>query len=161
MDFGKLFFSAYGRIGRQEFWVAWVILFAVGLFTAIIPLVNILVGLGSIYCGVCIRSKRLHDMGRTGWWQLVPHVARVFALALMFWFVIGAIVAGVFGDLLIHPLATAGAIAGAVTTVVTFLLCGLINLAFLLWIGIAEGEPYDNIHGPVPPPMGYSSVAAA
>ncbi len=148
MDFGNLFFSAYGRISRQEFWIAWVILLAVGIFAAFIPGINLLVGLGSLYCGVCVRSKRLHDMGRSGWWQIIPHVAKLVVLVVLIYFGIAALVTGLSWDMVVHSVAAAGLVAGVIAMILTFVAAGMVNLGFLLWIGISESDPYDNLYGP-------------
>ena len=73
MDWKSLFLSADGRIRRSEFWIGWLVIFAVNaLLGWVIPLLSILL----IYPTVCIFSKRLHDMGKTGWLQLAPIVVQ-------------------------------------------------------------------------------------
>ncbi len=161
MDFGNLFFSAYGRIGRQEFWVGWAILLMVGIFFAFVPFINLILPWGLLYCGICLRSKRLHDMGRTGWWQIIPHVAKLVCLIIVIYLVAAAVLAGVAWHMLIHPAVVAGAVAGAITLVMALFAVWLIDVAFLLWIGIVEPDPYDNTYGPGPANEDYRMAATA
>jgi uncharacterized membrane protein YhaH (DUF805 family) len=146
MDFGKLFFSAYGRIGRQEFWVGWVILWMVGLFTMLIPLINSIAWIPLLYCGVCIRSKRLHDMGRTGWLQVVPVIACIVFWVIVFWAILGA----VFGAALMGEASAPGIALGVMGVVMAGLIAWLIDIGFLIWIGVSDRDPYDNLYGPGP-----------
>jgi uncharacterized membrane protein YhaH (DUF805 family) len=82
-------------------------------------------------------SKRLHDLGRSGWWMLggilawvVGAIAVAFALAL---------IAGP------HVLAT-----GAPGFWATFAVLMAPPLGLALWLHVAEGEPAANCYGPVP-----------
>ncbi|MEI7931929.1 MAG: DUF805 domain-containing protein [Alphaproteobacteria bacterium] len=157
MDFGKLFFSAYGRIGRQEFWVGWAILLMVGIFTCFIPFVNFIAWCGLLYCGICIRTKRLHDMGRSGWLQVIPVVAKlVFGVIVFYLIIFGAIAGYAWG----HA-ALPGIAIGVATLIFSALAAWLIQVGFLLWIGIAERDPYDNIYGPGPTDEDYRMGAPA
>lgn len=72
----KVCFNKYvdfsGRASRSEFW--WFFLFcclvglAAGMFGFI---VNCLVFLGLLLPQVAAATRRLHDTGRSGWWQLI------------------------------------------------------------------------------------------
>lgn len=72
----KVCFNKYvdfsGRASRSEFW--WFMLFcflvsmAAGLFGF---LVNCLVFLALLLPQVSAATRRLHDTGRSGWWQLI------------------------------------------------------------------------------------------
>lgn len=146
MDFGKLFFSAYGRIGRQEFWIGWAILLMVGLFLWMIPFFNFVAWPALLYCSICIRAKRLHDMGRSGWLQVVPVIAKIVFGAILFYFTMGMVVAGVLGGVFAAP----GVAMGVATLTLAAIACWFVDVGFLLWIGISERDPYDNIYGPAP-----------
>lgn len=149
MDFQKLFLSANGRIGRSEFWAGWCILFVANLVLHFIPVIGWIAALVMIYCWVCVYSKRLHDMGKSGWLQIIPMV-------VMFGGVIFAVVAGI--GAVIGAGASGGSDAAAVTAAlggvgIMFLvlaLCLLISLGFLLWVGLSASEPGDNRYGPSP-----------
>lgn len=68
-----------GRATRPEYW--WFVLFSVGvvlvlgilggLFGAVLLMV---LGLALLPPGVAAAARRLHDTGRSGWWQLGPAV---------------------------------------------------------------------------------------
>lgn len=149
MDIGKLFFSAEGRIGRQEFWLGWLALFAIVTLTSWIPLIGFLVWVVNVYCKVCIYSKRLHDMGRSGWLQIWTYVPFAVATALSIYAIIGLIFAGV--ALREWPgLIAAGAVSGILIAGLSWIVAFLIDLGFLLWVGIADREPFDNRYGPAP-----------
>ena len=78
MNWGSLFFSADGRIGQKDFWLAAVILFVFGVLIHAAVVIGTLVWLLSTYCWICIYSKRLHDIGRSGWTQILPWVLGLF-----------------------------------------------------------------------------------
>jgi uncharacterized membrane protein YhaH (DUF805 family) len=155
MNFQTLFLSAGGRIGRQEFWIAFLILFVANLilgavFNAmghnnLIGLLRLLIGIAFCYFWVCIYSKRLHDMGKSGWLQLV--VWGVWIVA-----VIGAVVMG--GAALMAAMsggAGAGntaAFAALGSAMLPILLGALVSLGFLIWVGVTPSQPGANAYGP-------------
>ncbi len=78
-----------GRASRPEFW--WFMLF---WFLAVSVVEGILgEGIGSVAFlamlvpAVAVTARRLHDVGRSGWWQLVMPVPVVGVLLLLFWYV--------------------------------------------------------------------------
>ena len=100
--------------------------------------------LASIYFGVCVSSKRLHDMGRSGWLAAIPYGVTAAAVVLSATAFLGGIVstAGYGNDY--GVLASMGGIMGL------WVLAFLINLAFLIWLGVTAGQPGENIYGPPP-----------
>jgi uncharacterized membrane protein YhaH (DUF805 family) len=160
MDFQKLFLSANGRIGRGEFWIGFVILlvanFIISALSHAVPFIGIL-GLVLLYCSICVYSKRLHDMGHSGWLQVIPMlvflVGIVIAIAMGGMAMLSGMAGGANGGG--NPSAAMGAlgIAGIV-----FMIGGLVALGFLLWVGLSNGQPGDNKYGP---PPAKSAPAAA
>lgn len=76
-----------GRVGRQEFWmfvlfsfILQVVLDIIGL-DAISPLVSLLILLPSLAIG----ARRLHDIGKSGWWQLLGLIPIIGWIILIVW----------------------------------------------------------------------------
>jgi uncharacterized membrane protein YhaH (DUF805 family) len=146
MDWKSLFFSAEGRIGRQAFWIGWLVLLGVQMLAGWIPVIGHALGLVALFAWVCLCTKRLHDMGYSGWWQ-APALALgpVLLLGSVMWIAFGAAAAALGGG---DP--EVAALAG-----VGFLLVGLVvallaTIAFTLWVGISEGQAGENRFGATP-----------
>ncbi len=149
MDWKTLFFSPDGRIGRSTFWIGWLVLLGVNVVLGWIPLIGFLLSLVTIYCNVCVTSKRLHDMGRSGFLQLIP-------IILCTTLCIGAIVM-VAGPAIMAGIAdasedaiVAALMAGIGGMILAVLAAFVIGFGFLLWIGISLGDKGDNRYGPPP-----------
>lgn len=91
-------FSKYadfsGRARRSEYW--WFSLF---LFLVVLPFeilnadgqsvglaaIHGLIGLALILPSLAVGARRLHDVGRSGWWLLIGLIPLVGFLVLLFW----------------------------------------------------------------------------
>ena len=154
MDWQSLLLSADGRIKRQPYWISWIVLFAVSLVGSLIlqiisPYAGSVLSLLLIYPYVCIYSKRLHDLGQTGWLAAIP-----FGLS------------AITSCVALYTLATTGLMAGPLSAanvgnpmalmsklgpmMMVSSLSGLVGLVFWLWLGIAEGNQGANKYGPEP-----------
>lgn len=149
MDWMKLFFSPDGRINRQAYWVGWLALFGANFvlsWTAIVPLVT-------IYCWICISAKRFHDMGKSGWLAAIPVIAGLvlpmLGVVALFIGIAAAAISNEAGE----GAAAAGVLGGLGVFGLFILVGSLIGLVFLIWQGVAEGDPAENRYGP-PPPAG-------
>lgn len=73
-----------GRARRREFWFFVLFTFLLGIVASILDLllgtesfnndtglVNTLVGLALLLPTIAVVARRLHDIGRSGWWQVV------------------------------------------------------------------------------------------
>lgn len=77
-----------GRASRPEFW--WFMLFCalVSLLTSLISEgFSGLATLALVIPAVAVAARRLHDIGRSGWWQLVSLVPFVGTLVVLYWYV--------------------------------------------------------------------------
>lgn len=149
MDWKTVFFSPEGRISRQTFWIAWLVLLGVNVVAGWIPLVGFIISLVAIWCSICIHSTRLHDMGKTGWLQLIPILAWVVAFGVLMMSLGAAIVAGgITGSAeQVATIVLAGGLGGGL---LAMLVAFLVGLAFLLWVGLTPGEPGPNRFGEPP-----------
>jgi len=109
MDFGaavKSFWSNYsnfkGRARRSEYWFITLFLFLTNLAAAVIDLalmngdvdrfianggggiVGLVWILATIVPALAVLVRRLHDIGKSGWWALIGFVPFVGALVLLF-----------------------------------------------------------------------------
>lgn len=82
-----------GRARRTEFWMFVLINFIVAFALGV---VDVMVGtavLGGIYAlatiipALAVGARRLHDIGRTGWWQLIGLVPLIGLIVLIIFFV--------------------------------------------------------------------------
>ena len=86
-------------------------------------------------------GKWLHNLGALGLW--IPGIVLV-GMGIAGMAMMGAGMAG-------NEAAAAGAaVAGFGGALLAFGIAGLIGLAFLLWVGLTNGEPGENRFGPPP-----------
>lgn len=147
MDWTKLFFSPDGRIGRQAYWIGWLVLIGANTLLFWVPFLSLV----TVYCWICVCSKRFHDMGKSGWLSAIP-------VTLSIVMPIGAVIA-VAGAAVASSISGASdetvvaAVLSAVAGSALLLLGALvIGIGFLIWQGVALGEPGANRYGPPPPP---------
>jgi uncharacterized membrane protein YhaH (DUF805 family) len=147
MDWTTLLFSFGGRINRANYWltvliyaVAWVIcLIVVAILTfskdalggatgGSIVLIGLMWIFFSLWSGLAVAIKRLHDRNKSGWWLL------------LFWLV-PSLLGGV-------PMSAAGTVVGTLVTLVSF----VIGIWGIVEIGCLKGTTGPNDYGPDPPP---------
>ena len=76
-----------GRASRPEFW--WFFLFQILISLAASMLgdvINGLVALGLLLPALAVGTRRLHDIGKSGWWQLIT-LTVIGLLILIYWWV--------------------------------------------------------------------------
>jgi uncharacterized membrane protein YhaH (DUF805 family) len=146
LDWRSLFLDAKGRIGRKDYWIGFIILFVAGLVLGMIPMIGVLFSLAAIYFGVCVASKRLHDMGKSGWLAAIPYGVMFVATVVSSMSLFGGVMSAGYGN-------EYGMAAGFGSAMALSGLAMLINLGFLLWLGLTAGDPGDNAYGPPPRPL--------
>jgi uncharacterized membrane protein YhaH (DUF805 family) len=87
----RVCFSKYadfsGRASRSEYW--WFVLFLIGggLLTSIVSnLLSMAFTVATLVPAIAAATRRLHDTGRSGWWQLValvPFVGLVIIIVML------------------------------------------------------------------------------
>ena len=108
MNFGiaiKTCFSKYavfsGRASRSEFW--WFVLFGLigGVVTAVIDVmilgysaeaygpINIIFTVITFLPYLAVGARRLHDINRSGWWQLITLTVIGIILLIIWWATVG------------------------------------------------------------------------
>ena len=141
-----LLFSFEGRIRRSHFWVGWLILLGVSVVIGWIPIINLL-GFLLIWPNLAIAVKRLHDMGHTGWLAAIPWVVNIVGTIIG----LGLIGVSAFANAsALHNEDPAAIFALIGPALGLFCLLLLVNLGFLLWIGLTEGQSGENRFGPNP-----------
>ena len=82
-----------GRARRQEFWMFILFYFIVSIVLGIIDsilgmqILGLLFSLGSLIPSLAIGARRLHDTGRSGWWQLL-YIIPLIGLIIMIVFLV-------------------------------------------------------------------------
>jgi uncharacterized membrane protein YhaH (DUF805 family) len=143
-DFNRLYLTAEGRIGRQEFWIGVIGLVVIGIVLGLLiwaiagmesfaaRLLTFIAQVVLAYPGYCLMAKRFQDRDRAG--SLAAIVVSISVLI------------GLVGLLGLTGTATDPNWLGA--------LLGLVNLAIFIWIvidlGILRGTVGDNQYGPDP-----------
>lgn len=146
-DWQKLLFSFEGRTRRSHFWIGWLICLGVGVVAGWIPLLGGLISLALIWPNLAISVKRLHDMGKSGWLVAIPWVVSIVGMFAA----IGIIGVSAFSNAAALEREDPAAIFALIGPALgLFGLIMLVNLGFLLWIGLTEGQSGDNRFGPNP-----------
>lgn len=146
-DFGSALFSFNGRLRRQNFWIGWLILLGVGVVLGWIPFLGAVLSILLIWPNLAIAVKRLHDMGLSGWIVAIPWVINIVGTAAAV-VAVGASAVTNAAALEAEDPAAIMALIGPMFGIIGILL--LLNLAFLLWIGVSDSQPGANRFGPNP-----------
>lgn len=146
-DWQKLLFSFEGRTRRSHFWIGWLICLGVGVVAGWIPLIGFILSIALIWPNLAITVKRLHDMGMSGWLAVIPWVANIVGIIMVFMSV-GASVFMNQAALENEDPAAVFALLAPMFGILGILF--LVNLGFLLWIGLTDSKPGANQYGSNP-----------
>ena len=90
VDAIKTVFSKYadfnGRASMPEFW--WWVLFvflASLLLGGVSNTLSMLFSLGTLVPSIAVTARRLHDIDRSGWWQLVGLIPILGLILMIYW----------------------------------------------------------------------------
>ena len=145
-DFAKAMFSFDGRLRRSHFWISWAILFVGGWILNFIPFLNLL-GIVLLWPHFAIGAKRLHDMGHTGWLIALPYVVGLVGMIAIFATVGASLLANYAAIENEDPAAILAMIGPSIGII--GIVC-LIQIGFLIWIGVVDSQRGDNRFGPNP-----------
>jgi uncharacterized membrane protein YhaH (DUF805 family) len=124
------------RINRKIFWLATVIIFGIVIVVSFIPPLRGFVRYLTLFLFIRVYAARLHDFGRSAWWQAIMYVLQ-FALVI-------ALSLGVR-----HQFGVA-------------ILAGfLVQLTFTIVLGVIAGDRSANRFGPPPDQPDLSPTAVS
>lgn len=163
-DWKSRLFSLSGRMERAYFWKATlvmtlihVIAWGVAILFPQVRQVILIAVLACIWPYLAITTKRLHDIGRTGWLVAIP-LGSIFLVLKVALFI--AVLGGLYGILAISidtgP-STRAFQGVAMVAIGAVLLVVFIQLAFVILIGCLKGQPHNNRFGA--PPTGTAPIA--
>lgn len=133
----KKYATFSGRARRSEYW--WWFLFQclMGLLS-LIPILGWIIAVALILPNLAINVRRLHDVGRTGWWLLAPYG---FSL-------LGGILLGAGALVGLGGHGSSGGITAVIGAIA--LLGGIITGIMLFIWDLSDSKPETNQYGPSP-----------
>jgi len=148
-DFKSAMLSFDGRLRRSHFWIGFLIIFGANIVLNFIPFIGALISLALIWSNLAISVKRLHDMGKTGWLVAIPYAASiVLGIAAAVMMVAGIAASGMDESYYENNPMAALSMMGPAFGIFGIIM--LVNLAFLLWVGITDSQKGENRFGPNP-----------
>ena len=84
-------FTIEGRASRSEYWWFYLAVIITDIGLTIVdsalgtPLVFLLLAL--IPASLCAAIRRMHDLGKSGWWLLISFIPLIGGLVLLYWFI--------------------------------------------------------------------------
>ena len=74
-----------GRARRKEYWMFVLIYMVINVILAVLgmDIISMIVGLALLIPSISIGARRLHDTGRSGWWQLIYFVPLIGLIVMI------------------------------------------------------------------------------
>ncbi len=155
----KTCFSKYadfsGRARRSEFWYWYLFSIIVSSFASWVPFVGGLMNLALVIPQLSVGARRLHDIGRSGWWLLlsiVPGlVTVVLAFALFGNAIFSIIASGEYNPDMVagNMLSNMGLLVAVIVAWLVTLVCGIV---LIVWWA-KDSVPGANQYGENPKGM--------
>ncbi|MCL0099581.1 zinc-ribbon domain-containing protein [Dehalococcoidia bacterium] len=133
------YFTFSGRATRAELW--WWLLFT--SLIQLLPFIGWIAGLAVLIPSLSVTSRRLHDIGKTGWWQLV-----MFLGSMAIWGTFGA--ALIVGIIAAMDESTEANPAPWLWLAFVALIAGIALIAWWIRWLVRRGETGPNQYGPDP-----------
>lgn len=93
VDFWKNYVNFSGRSRRAAYWyvvlmslIIGIVLYAVGFAVPAVMMLYYLYSLATLIPSIALCVRRLHDIGKSGWWWLLCFVPLVGGIILLIWF---------------------------------------------------------------------------
>ena len=89
-----------GRARRQEYWMFVLIYMIINIVLAVLgmDIISGIVGLALLVPSISIGARRLHDTGRSGWWQLIYFVPLIGLIIMIIFLAQDSHDANEYGD---------------------------------------------------------------
>ncbi len=138
MELRWLYFSARGRLSAKAFRQTYLGLFVVSVLSSLMPLIGVIFGLLTSIAMINITTKRLHDMGRSGWLQLAQIAPWAGVVA---WAALAAAGEAKADEAIVRMAQNNALFLGALA------LATAISLGFLAWVALGAGQDGANAYG--------------
>jgi uncharacterized membrane protein YhaH (DUF805 family) len=104
IDAFKKYADFSGRATRTQYWmfvlfytIVYIVFAVIDSFILGMPVLSGIFWLASIVPSLSIGARRLHDIGKSGWWLLIAFLPLIGAIVLLVFFVMDSVEDNVYG----------------------------------------------------------------